>query len=51
MDAARKAYKKTVKEDQKKALAPVREAAKKMEEKEKRDKEMEELIAKAIKKA
>ena len=58
MDAARKAYKKTVKEDQKKAaekhekaLAPVREATKKMEEKEKRDKEIEELIAKAIKKA
>ena len=58
MDAARKAYKKTIKEDQKKAaekhekaLAPVREATKKMEEKEKRDKEIEELIAKAIKKA
>lgn len=58
MDAARKAYKKTVKEDQKKAaekhekaLAPVRETTKKMEEKEKRDKEIEELIAKAIKKA
>ena len=58
MDAARKAYKKTVKEDQKKAaekhekaLAPVREATKKMEEKERRDKEIEELIAKAIKKA
>lgn len=58
MDAARKSYKKTVKEDQKKAaekyekaLAPVKEATKKMEEKEKRDKEIEELIAKAIKKA
>lgn len=58
MDAARKSYKKTVKEDQKiaaekheKAIAPVREATKKMEEKEKRDKEIEELIAKAIKKA
>lgn len=58
MDAARKAYKKTVEEDQKKAaekhekaLAPIREATKKMEEKEKRNKEIEELIAKAIKKA
>ena len=58
MDAARKAYKKTVEKDQKKAaekhekaLAPVREATKKMEEKERRDKEIEELIAKAIKKA
>lgn len=58
MDAARKSYKKTVKEDQKKAaekhektLAPVRESIKKMEEKERRDKEIEELIAKAIKKA
>lgn len=58
MDAARKAYKKTVEEDQKKAaekhekaLAPVREATKKMEEKERRDKEIEELIANAIKKA
>lgn len=58
MDAARKSYKKTVKEDQKKAaekhektLAPVRESTKKMEEKERRDKEIEELIAKAIKKA
>lgn len=58
MDAARKAYKKTIKDDQKKAaekhekaLAPVREATKKMEEKERRDKETEELIAKVIKKA
>ena len=58
MDAARKTYKKTIKEDQKKAaekhekaLAPVREATKKMEEKERRDKEIEELITKAIKKA
>ena len=58
MDAARQSYKKTVKEDQKKAaekhektLAPVRESTKKMEEKERRDKEIEELIAKAIKKA
>lgn len=58
MDAARKAYKKTVEEDQKKAaekhekaLVPIREATKKMEEKEKRNKEIEELIAKAIKKA
>lgn len=58
MDAARKAYKKTIKEDQKKAtekhekaLAPVRESTKKMEEKKRRDKEIEELIAKAIKKA
>lgn len=58
MDAARKAYKKTIKEDEKKvaekykkALALVREKTKKMEEKERRDKEMEELIEKAIKKA
>lgn len=58
MDAARKAYKKTIKEDQKKAaekhekaFAPVREATEKMEEKERRDKEIEELIANAIKKA
>lgn len=58
MDAARKSYKKTVKADQekaaekyKKAIVPVEEANKKMEEKEKRDKEIEELIAKAIKKA
>lgn len=58
MDAARKSYKKTVKADQKKAaekykkaIAPAEEANKKMEEKEKRDKEIEELIAKAIKKA
>nr|WP_142411385.1 hypothetical protein [Clostridium sp. Marseille-P7770] len=58
MDAARKSYKKTVKEDQKKAaekykkvIAPDKEANKKKEEKERRDKEIEELIAKAIKKA
>lgn len=55
MDAARKSYKKTVKEDQekatekyKKAIAPVEKENKK---KEKRDKEIEELIANAIKKA
>lgn len=55
MNAARKSYKKTKKEDQKKAaekykkaIAPVEKEAKK---KEKRDKEIEELITKAIKKA
>ena len=55
MDAARKAYKKTIKEDQKKnaerykkAITPDEKVTKK---KEKRDKEIEELITKAIKKA
>lgn len=55
MDAARKSYKKTVKEDQKKnaerykkAITPDEKVTKK---KEKRDKEIEELITKAIKKA
>ena len=55
MNAARKSYKKSKKEDQKKAaekykkaITPVEKEAKK---KEKRDKEIEELIAKAIKKA
>lgn len=58
MDAARKAYKKTAKEDwkklsekHKKENEPIVEEIKKKSEKEKRDKEIEELIAKAIKKA
>lgn len=58
MDAARKAYKKTAKEDWKKLSEkykkenePIVEEIKKKSEKEKRDKEIEELIAKAIKKA
>lgn len=58
MDAARKAYKKTAKEDWKKLSEkykkenePIIEEIKKKSEKEKRDKEIEELIAKAIKKA
>lgn len=58
MDAARKSYKKTAKEDwkklsekHKKKNEPIVEEIKKKSEKEKRDKEIEELIAKAIKKA
>lgn len=58
MDAARKSYKKTAKEDWKKLSEkykkknePIVEEIKKKSEKEKRDKEIEELIAKAIKKA
>ena len=58
MDAARKSYKKTAKEDwkklsekHKKENEPIVEEIKKKSEKEKRDKEIEELIAKAIKKA
>ena len=58
MDAARKSYKKTAKEDwkklsekHKKKNEPIAEEIKKKSEKEKRDKEIEELIAKAIKKA
>ena len=58
MDAARKSYKKTVKEDwkklsekHKKENEPIVEEIKKKSEKEKRDKEIEELIANAIKKA
>ena len=58
MDAARKSYKKTAKEDWKKLSEkykkknePIVEEIKKKSEKDKRDKEIEELIAKAIKKA
>lgn len=55
MDAARKAYKKTVEEDQKKAAEKYKKAittvANEDKKKEKRDKEIEELITKAIKKA
>ena len=58
MDAARKSYKKTAKEDwkklsekHKKENEPIVEEIKKKSEREKRDKEIEELIAKAIKKA
>ena len=55
MDAARKAYKKTVEEDQKKAAEKHKKAittvANEDKKKEKRDKEIEELITKAIKKA
>lgn len=55
MDAARKAYKKTVKEDSKKAAEKYKKAitpaANEKKKKEKRDKEIEELITKAIKKA
>lgn len=55
MDAARKAYKKTIKEDQKKAAEKhekaITPAANEDKKKEKRDKEIEELITKAIKKA
>lgn len=55
MDAARKAYKKTVEEDQKKAAEKYKKAitpaANEDKKKEKRDKEIEELIANAIKKA
>lgn len=55
MDAARKAYKKTKKEDQKKAAEKYKKAittvANEDKKKEKRDKEIEELITKAIKKA
>lgn len=55
MDAARKAYKKTVEEDQKKAAEKHKKAittvADEDKKKEKRDKEIEELITKAIKKA
>lgn len=58
MDAARKSYKNTAKEDWKKLSEkykkenePIVEEIKKKSEKEKRDKEIEELIAKAIKKA
>lgn len=58
MDAARKSYKKTAKEDWKKLSEkykkenePIIEEIKKKSDKEKRDKEIEELIAKAIKKA
>ncbi|RHS68223.1 hypothetical protein DW954_02490 [Clostridium sp. AM45-5] len=55
MDAARKSYKKTTKEDQKKAAEKHEKAitptANEDKKKEKRDKEIEELITKAIKKA
>lgn len=55
MDAARKSYKKTKKEDQKKAAEKYKKAitpaANEDKKKEKRDKEIEELITKAIKKA
>ena len=58
MDAARKSYKKTAKEDckklsekYKKKNEPIVEEIKKKSEKDKHDKEIEELIAKAIKKA
>ena len=58
MDAARKSYKKTAKEDWKKLSEkykkknePIVEEIKKKSEKDKHDKEIEELIAKAIKKA
>ena len=55
MNAARKSYKKTKKEDQKKATEKYKKAiapaANEDKKKEKRDKEIEELITKAIKKA
>ena len=58
MDAARKSYKKTAKEDWKKLSEkykkknePIVEEIKKKSEKDKHDKDIEELIAKAIKKA